>query len=163
MALLVGVMASLCGCSLLNNSADRNESNDMSTLSPKQMEEEYWGETKGLTLPENAAWPAVRHQSPAPDHQGILRDHVYEVGYGAALAQDAWFCIWQKEWLARRGNDAEREGEALRSLLRFKDMANYRERSDQSLRALIDNLLEKASLGDPSLVANNVEVNCPKD
>src|SRR5687767_1204587 len=96
----------IAGCSSNSDSSDSKGKNAETTemfLSPARMEEEYWRETKALALPDGVEWLPVVHQPPAPDHQGVMRDHTYEPGYGHALAQDAWFCAWQKEWIAQRG------------------------------------------------------------
>ncbi|MDG4773993.1 hypothetical protein [Solwaraspora sp. WMMD792] len=127
------------------------------------MEQEYWAETEALELPAGVTWPPVIHQEPAPDHEGVLRGHSYEPGFGRGQAQGVWFCIWQKEWLTQRSGAPERADAALVQLNAYKGMVNYQEYSDAMVRAAVDEQLEKAALGDPSLMAKNVEINCPEN
>ena len=130
---------------------------------PAGMEAEFKETTKRLPLPPDAVWPPVVHLSPEPDGSGVMRDHVYEPGYGKQDAEWVWFCLWQREWLAQRGKDSVRGSAALDMMMRFKETDNYIVGHDDDSKQVIDELLAGAAVGDPSKVAHMVDVGCRKD
>ncbi|MEV6964968.1 hypothetical protein AB0M47_07605 [Hamadaea sp. NPDC051192] len=125
------------------------------------MVDEFWATTKTLDLPPGVYWPAKAPiAEPEVGSDGKLHGHSYEKGWGTATAQTMWYCAWQREWLSQFGHDNQRATTAYQKLLTFKSMDQYVLYSDQGTRDFVDSTLSKAALGDPSLVQNNVNLNC---
>lgn len=160
--LVVGVLvAGLVGCS--GDAGSASEGGDPAydyVLSPEEMEAEYWDTTDGLALPDGVEWPPVVHLTPEPDHNGVLRGHSYQPGYGTSVAYARWFCAWEREWLAQRGEDAERADAALEAIESFSGLPRYEEFYDSSVQESTEKNLAKAQLGDPSGISRDVELNC---
>lgn len=92
----------------------------------------------------------------------MLGDEVgsYEKGYGESIATLSWMCAWEKEWLANYATDAVKADEALTELTKLYDTNFFRKYAVKSLQDAIRSDYDKAALGDPSGISNDVAVNC---
>jgi hypothetical protein len=126
----------------------------------EEMVAEWRAATDRLTLPPGVRWPAPPVLPPAPDADGVMRDHVYEVGWGTVSAESRWFCLWAAEWLAQRAVDQVRARTALASLRGYRATYSYRENPDRSTPRHYDQMLTQAGQGDDTLVRRHVEVTC---
>lgn len=169
-AALVAVLA-LSGCGdssggTLAGSPDdpqalATEPPEIVTVDYDEMVEEWRHHTETLKLPPGAEWPPPPPElEPEPDAEGVLRGHSYEEGVGKSLADGQWWCAWAREWLAQRGVNADREAAALATLHTFPDTHQYLNAMDSHSQEWYDSMLEAADLGDPTLIANDVELNC---
>jgi hypothetical protein len=118
-----------------------------------------------LVLPPGGTWPPPPpppepEPEPEPDPQGIMRGTEYGVGVGTSIADHYWWCAWAREWLAQRGIDPEREATALETLQQVRESHRYLVSMDSHSREWVDEMLERAALGDPGRLANVVELNC---
>lgn len=126
-----------------------------------EMLEEMFAARDGLEVPPGAEWPDPPPEpEPQPDSEGVLRGTSYEVGLGRSVAEGAWFCLWSEEWLEQRGVDPERESRALEMMLRLQELDYYQQDLAPAAQERYDDLLQQAELGDPSGIANDVELNC---
>jgi hypothetical protein len=113
-----------------------------------------------LTLPPGVEWPPPPPvPEPAPDAEGVMHETVYEPGVGKSIAGAYWWCAWSQEWLTQRGSDTAREAEALATLHEVRDNY-YFETQDEATQRLTEEMLLAADLGDPTLIARNVDLNC---
>ncbi|MEP7762546.1 hypothetical protein [Sanguibacter sp. 25GB23B1] len=118
------------------------------------MIEEYRTTLEGLELPEGASIEATPSVS---DPSGS-----YQVGYGEVDAVIAWNCAWGQEWLAVRGTSEPEAAHALEMYASILETAAFeRAFDDQSAKPVVRGIIEKAQLGDPSGVQQDVAANCP--
>jgi hypothetical protein len=126
-----------------------------------EMVAELRAQAETLELPPGVAWPPPPPApEPAPDHEGVLRGTSYEEGVGRSIADTQWWCAWEREWLAQRGLDRDREATALATLHTVTDTYLYNHSMDSHSREWVDGMLQASDLGDPGLIANDVGVNC---
>ncbi len=118
---------------------------------------EYGDEqTKLPPLPNGYTWPK---KGPLPKtFDGIL---VYPLqGTGRFSADGFWECAWQIEWLRDLSDSPERARRdltALRAALTFYAQTDYTDPAD---RHILIERLDRAALGDPSLVRMEVSSSC---
>lgn len=125
------------------------------------MLDEFHGEAATLTLPEGVSWiePLDPGEELLPN--GKRGAPSYEEGYGVGTAGNQWFCFWIDEWLTQRGVDATAEAEALAKMNSYIEVRSFVEYADPgSTQPYIIDLLQKATLGDPSIAVSYDENNC---
>lgn len=84
----------------------------------------------------------------------------YESGYGTVLVQGQAICAWFKYWLsAESSNDARALAAAQDAAKKIPTWIVYT-RGDQSFRDLINSVIDKATLGDPTPMSAFVTNNC---
>lgn len=84
----------------------------------------------------------------------------YESGYGTVLVQGQAICAWFKYWLsAESSNDAQALFAAQDAAKKIPTWTVYT-RADQSFRDLINSVIDKANLGDPTPMSEFVTNNC---
>lgn len=84
----------------------------------------------------------------------------YESGYGTTLVEGQAICAWFKYWLAADStNDAEALAAAQDAAKKMPTWTIYT-RADQSFRDLINSVIDKATLGDPTPMSGFVTNNC---
>jgi hypothetical protein len=114
-----------------------------------------------LTLPPGAQWPPPPPEpEPEPDAQGVLHGMSYAPGVGRSIAEFMYYCVWAAEYLSQRGVDPEREAAALAALQKFEELDAYRVDLDDAGRQAFDQDLQRALLGDPTGIAQYVQVGC---
>lgn len=86
----------------------------------------------------------------------------YQKTYGDTRAHYVWQCAWEKEWLATRAADPAAADAALEQLATAPDMPYLADpqRTDDATRRIFRENLDKAKLGDPSAMQEDVDVNC---
>ncbi|WP_320068286.1 hypothetical protein [Micromonospora sp. RTGN7] len=119
---------------------------------------EYNAAKSSLTLPANKSWDSAQKLRREADGSQV----VFQDGAATGKVESFWLCAWQQEWLAARGNDAQREKQALDNLGKFTTLRTYQKDFDQGSRDIFDDELAKARLGDPSVVQQSVKANCAK-
>jgi hypothetical protein len=125
---------------------------------------EWRAQQQTLELPPGAQWPDPPPEpEPEPDQEGVLRGWSYEAGVGKGIADQQWWCAWANEWLDQRGVDADRERAALETLRTLEDTYLYRESMDSHSQQSMDERITAAELGDPTMIATYVELNCDID
>lgn len=130
------------------------------TISYQEMVAELQEHAATLPLPPGAEWPPPPAEpEPQPDAEGVLRGTVYEQGVGKSIAEKAWWCAWAREWLQQRGVDDDRAETALTTLHTVADTTYY-QTMDSYTQESVEGMLEAANLGDPTLIANDVDLNC---
>ncbi|MFF3867892.1 hypothetical protein [Micromonospora sp. NPDC001898] len=119
---------------------------------------EYNAAKSSLTLPADKSWDSAQQLRKEVDGSQV----VFQDGAATGKVESFWLCAWQQEWLAARGDDAQREKQALDNLGKFPTLRTYQKNFDQSSRDVFDDELAKARLGDPSVVQQDVKANCAK-
>ncbi|WP_213453056.1 hypothetical protein [Rhizomonospora bruguierae] len=115
------------------------------------MQAEFTAAEQALTLPKSYTWPVKAPEAPPQvDNKGVMRDNVYEPGYGQSLAENYWFCAWLSEWVKNRTSDATAAEAAIAQAqtVRTKDM--FTRWTDDGGRQYISSVLDAAALGDPT-------------
>lgn len=125
------------------------------------MQVEFKGEVSHLAWPPGVTPPEHAPElPPMPDAQGVMHGQSYEVGYGRAVAADFWICAWGREWLAQRGQDEVRAAAAVTELNTLPETFYYQATLGAGGKEHWDEILQQVSLGDPTLMANHVTLNC---
>lgn len=85
----------------------------------------------------------------------------YQETYGDTRAHFVWQCAWEQEWLDARDTDPVEAELALGQLGTASSMDYLADsRADDATRGFLAENLEKARLGDPSGMQEDVDVNC---
>lgn len=86
----------------------------------------------------------------------------YQKTYGDTRAHYVWQCAWEKEWLDTRATDPSAAAAALEQLGKAPAMPYLADpqRTDDATRRMFRENLDKAALGDPSAMQEDVDVNC---
>jgi hypothetical protein len=145
-AALAGAAALIAGC----GSSGGND--DSKSVDYNGYNREYHTEARKLTLPSIYGWPK--------DAVGPKTNAMYEVGSGMSHADYYWFCAWERRWLAHLDSPSLARAD-LAMLNRIKTLHEYRVASPPADQRFIDNMLDRAELGDPSSIQRDVRVNCP--
>jgi hypothetical protein len=93
---------------------------------------------------------------------GVERSGSFQEGFGEVRAVMAWNCAWGREWLEHRDTDPASAAHALDMYARIVETDAFATNFDpQSAQPVIEGIIEKARLGDPTGVQQDVEANCP--
>lgn len=93
---------------------------------------------------------------------GQSADESYQEGYGEMYAVLAWNCLWGREWLEQRGRDEEAAAVALDRYASLLETDTFAEAFDpEGAQPYVRGVVDKAVLGDPSGVQQDVAANCP--
>lgn len=97
-----------------------------------------------------------------PGLEQDAKDTSYQATYGDTRAHYLWQCVWEKEWLDKRASDPNAASNAMTQLEKAPSMAYLADsqRVDDATRRIFKENLDKAKLGDPSGVQEDVSVNC---
>ncbi|WP_277207509.1 hypothetical protein [Isoptericola croceus] len=118
------------------------------------MVEEYRSTLETLDVPEGAEMP---DRPRLVDETGS-----FQKGYGEVEAVMVWNCVWGREWLEQRGQDEAAATHALEMYARIVETDAFARSFDpESAQPVVRGIIEKAQLGDPSGVQQDVEANCP--
>lgn len=99
-----------------------------------------------------------------PETMDNLTADQYEKGFGDTRASFVWECAWKRDWLDTYGTNPDEAKKALQQLQTAKDMPYMQgNKVDDAMRQALQEQLDKAALGDPSAIQQDVEVNCPAD
>jgi len=109
---------------------------------------EYVVERDTLTLPSGVQWP-----SPV-----FPTDTIYGPGSGTVRADVDWICAWAGAYV--NSSDSAR-ADALAQLDGIKDLPVYVSFSDHNYKTVVGDMLDKAHLGDPSMISQYYQLNCP--
>lgn len=129
------------------------EGNDSAImLTGPQAAAEYDEEKTRLSenVPEAATWPDPPQYEP---------DETYEAGFGASDAGFDWQCIWLAEFSDARGQDPDRESQALDALEDFFETPAF-ESFDPESQEIERGFYEDAVLGDAGMLQQSFETNC---
>ena len=145
--LAICILVSGCGAT---SSLDKDQSSGFTDAAGIQ--KEYKESIKKLTYPKG--------YTPPSSLQG-LQASSFQRGYGDNLASYDWMCAWEKDWLNNYGSNKAQAQEALAQLSKSTDMPFLSAaQADDSTRRFIKNNLDKAKLGDPSGIQQDIKANC---
>ncbi|MCU1421159.1 MAG: hypothetical protein JWN36_810 [Microbacteriaceae bacterium] len=152
------VVATLAGCS--TRSADTSPSSPADVPAPSQTvtgvagaRAEYDAATKKYALPEGFTYPPA----PYSDSSGN-----YEAGYGESDAVRFWNCAWGKTYIKLRTVDPAAADNALTQYAALENTPTWSKALDpESIQKPFLASIESAKLGDPSAIANEMQINCP--
>lgn len=106
---------------------------------------------KVTPVPPGASFPTMRAVDPAGR---------YGVGGGTKDVQDAAICLWFDHWLGGLAVQDEGQVAAAQAMAEtFPTWKTYVD-NDRSYSDLLDNVIDKAELGDPSAMRTFTEANC---
>lgn len=151
-----GVIFSLTACAPGSDSqeapvADASEKTGF--LNYEAAQQEYRDAIERLVAPKGYTYP----EAFLDDTDGL-----FQVGYGEGRAVYHWNCAWAREWLDARGNDPEAAAEALAQYESVIETRVFRDSWDrESVQKPFLEAVEKAKLGDPTMIRRDVELNCP--
>lgn len=115
---------------------------------------EYFREAHSLHLPPTYGWPT---HAPGPNDS----DHSFQTGSGATDADAYWFCAWERNWMTHLSQpDSAIAQRDLAMLRRIKTLHLYTVATPPGERHIVTDMIERAALGDSSLIARDVRVNC---
>jgi len=146
----VGLVA-LTGC------AGGDDSSSGTFVSREGANEVYRASIADLDFPDG-----YRPSQTIPGIDQDSADTTYQQTYGDTRAHYLWQCVWEQEWLDTRATDADAAERAIEQLAKAPTMAYLADsrRADDATRRLFTENLDKAELGDPSGVQEDVDVNC---
>lgn len=126
-----------------------------------QMLEEFLHATRDFELPAGASFvePVNPGMETLPD--GSEGESLYQRGFGEAQVLYQWQCAWEQQWLDVRTSDpvaATRALDTLNSIL--ENDVFVRTADPMSTVPHVSRMLEQATLGDPSLIQRDLELNC---
>lgn len=146
-AISLCALLTLAGCS--GASATTPEEGFMDHAAYSQ---EYRASKAQLTFPPG--YPATRERI-EPDEE----DNVWEVGSGTSDAVAEWNCAWGAEYLRTR-TTSDRGAAALDMFTRIRETPAWDKAWPPDSQAVINQIISKAELGDPSEMQELVEANC---
>ena len=111
------------------------------------------------TAVQNLAWPkGYAKPTRVPNND---QSSTYQVGAGEGDAVGAWQCAWSGVYLKNKDTDKVKATEALDVYATIKTMNAWNAAfSDPSTRAVIENAIAKARLGDGSELQQMFSANC---
>jgi hypothetical protein len=119
-------------------------------LTGAQADAEYSKRVSQLEWPPGATAP--------PPHYATIPNTRFGEGVGTGGAEAAWRCAWETYYLASPAN----ADTALAKLAEFKTMYSYTTAMDTSAKQAIDNILDRAALGDAGPLQQDHYANCVK-
>lgn len=126
-----------------------------------EMVDEFVQATADYELPEGNEFVEPINPGPEVRPDGTEGESVYERGYGSTVAFSQWRCAWARHWLEVRESEPEAAAEALEELGSLFERDVFIRWYDQSSAvSRLERMLEQASLGDPSLMQQDIELNC---
>ncbi len=154
LVLLVAAMLLLPGCvSAQPGDQQIDDQVEIQLLDYKAALEEYRQAAAALTLPAGATFPE--------DPLGA-QDEAYQEGFGTGRAVFYWNCAWGSEWLAVRDSDPEAAQTALDIYESVQETDTFQQNWDKvSIQDPFIKAVEAARLGDPTLVQDDIALNCP--
>ncbi|MGV9183948.1 hypothetical protein ACTOVL_05715 [Arcanobacterium canis] len=144
-------VALMSGCASKGSTVE--ETSGKSFIHYEQLQDEYRSSLQKLEFPEGFVPPSTTTEE---------KDATFQRGYGNTLASYTWQCAWEKEWLSQYSTDTLRANRALNILEKATSMAYLdHAHADDATRRVFKENLDKAKLGDPSGLQNDVTINCP--
>lgn len=152
-----GFLALLAGVALLGAGCGQPEPvGPKDGMTPTEAVAEYQAEAKNLTLAPGWKWPGNPEFDPAgPDGKPMF----YQRGYGKTRAAWYWNCSWGRTYLAAQG--AARD-EAWTNVIKVRDTFYYKVAMLPPDRAVFEDALTKAGLGDLTQFTETITNNCPE-
>jgi len=148
----VAVLALVGGCG--SAGSDPQTGDEETFFGYPDMVAEYRTALDSLELPEGA----VVEDAPS----GVEESGSFQEGFGEVSAVMAWNCAWGQEWLSLRGGSDAQAAHALDMYASIVETEAFeRAFDDQSAKPVVREIIEKARLGDPSGVQQDVQTNCP--
>lgn len=123
-----------------------------------QYNAEYFREAHTLRLAPGFVWPK---KAPAPKVGPDGSPIKFEKGTGRSHADAYWYCSWERAWIANRVSNPSLARKALAQLPLLRLTHKYRVSNDSAGQRYYDDAIRRAQLGDPSLIEQDVNANCP--
>lgn len=146
-----GILAlSLASCS---NGDVSNAGDSRKIVGYDEINKEYRESVGKLSWPQDYTPPESM-----PSDSGTS----FQQGWGDTQASNLFQCAWEKEWLNTYSSQPERSEEALKELKKVPEMGFMSpDRADDATRRFFKDNIDKAKLGDPSGIQQDVTANCP--
>ncbi|MDP9801629.1 hypothetical protein J2S49_001705 [Arcanobacterium wilhelmae] len=143
-------LALVGGCG--TKSTTSQETSGKTFITHTELEQEYRDSIKKLEFPKGFKVPQQTTEE---------IDATFQRGYGNTVASYTWQCAWQKEWLERYASDSDRANRALKVLEKAPSMPYLdKAHADDATRRIFKENIDKAKLGDPSGIQEDVSANC---
>lgn len=151
----LAVAGCFSGCTGGDNTAQEAAAGSNIFLTPEQAEAEYFEAGKTLPLPDGEEYPQSRFTKEQVDVS-------FEQGLGEMEAFSHYACSWNRYYLANHNTDQVKTQTALDMITGFTSQPIFiKHFLDSGAKEIYDRMAEAASFGDPSKVAEQVELNCP--
>ncbi|MDD7385300.1 MAG: hypothetical protein SPI12_00245 [Actinomycetaceae bacterium] len=127
--------------------------NERPNVSFDDIQREYQNSIAQLSWPKGFNPPATLEGEDKSAH--------FQTGYGDTRASMVFECAWSQTWLDTYATDKATADTALKELEKVPSMGYMsKEHADDNTRRIFKENLDKAKLGDPSGIQDNVSVNC---
>jgi hypothetical protein len=121
-------------------------------LDTEGIQKEYKDTIKKLEYPEGYT---------PPEQMENLQATSFQSGYGNSVASWDWVCSWEQDWLNAYSSNNNEASKALNQLGEAKNMPFLgASQADDATRRMFQDRLDKAGMGDPSGMQQDVEANC---
>jgi hypothetical protein len=116
---------------------------------------EYLSEQKNLILPSGVIWP--RRGLAPPTSEGTKNN--FEDGVGRGEADALWYCAWERRWLTDFADKIKASAD-LEMMRKLTGTGKFKKSTLPGDRHIYTDAWSRAELGDPSLIQQDVTVNC---
>jgi hypothetical protein len=117
---------------------------------------EFLRERATLQMPPGVTWP--KQGLAEPTFQGTA--NTFEDGVGRGEADALWYCAWERRWLADQSRDPKAASQDLATMRGLADTPRFTVSTLPGDRHIFTDAWSRAALGDPSLIQQDVTVNC---